>query len=77
MSPEEVFLITFSKHFLFTQTLLDRTGYSVEVTVGQRKYGGPPPDYTGDDISKEPGHEVGYWRPLIPFTFICYARRIQ
>jgi heterogeneous nuclear ribonucleoprotein R len=24
--------------------VLDRTGYKIEVTAGQRKYGGPPPD---------------------------------
>ena len=30
-------------HF-FVQQILDRTGYKTEVTAGQRKYGGPPPD---------------------------------
>lgn len=36
--------------------LLERTGYSLDVTTGQRKYGGPPPDYDG----RQPGagHEV-------------------
>lgn len=31
------------------QTLLERTGYTLDVTTGQRKYGGPPPEsvYTG------------------------------
>uniref|UniRef100_A0A671SV75 Heterogeneous nuclear ribonucleoprotein Q acidic domain-containing protein n=1 Tax=Sinocyclocheilus anshuiensis TaxID=1608454 RepID=A0A671SV75_9TELE len=30
-------------------TLLERTGYTLDVTTGQRKYGGPPPEsvYTG------------------------------
>lgn len=28
------------------QGILDRTGYSLDVTSGQRKYGGPPPDWT-------------------------------
>ena len=28
------------------QAILDRTGYSLDVTSGQRKYGGPPPDWT-------------------------------
>lgn len=28
--------------------ILDRTGYSLEVSVGVRKYGGPPPDFSGD-----------------------------
>jgi hypothetical protein len=27
--------------------ILDRTGYSLDVTTGQRKYGGPPPNWTG------------------------------
>lgn len=31
--------------------ILERTGYELDVTVGQRKYGGPPP---GDDGS-QPG----------------------
>lgn len=32
-----------------TQTLLERTDYTLDVTTGQRKYGGPPPEsvYTG------------------------------
>lgn len=31
------------------QELLDRTQYTLDVTTGQRKYGGPPPEsvYTG------------------------------
>ncbi|XP_023338204.1 heterogeneous nuclear ribonucleoprotein R [Eurytemora carolleeae] len=28
--------------------ILDRTGYSLDVTTGQRKYGGPPPNWVGD-----------------------------
>lgn len=34
---------------LVFQILLDRTGYTLDVTTGQRKYGGPPPEsvYTG------------------------------
>lgn len=27
--------------------ILDRTGYTLDVTTGQRKYGGPPPDWDG------------------------------
>ena len=27
--------------------LLERTGYSLDITTGQRKYGGPPPDWEG------------------------------
>ena len=29
------------------KTILDRTGYSLVVTTGQRKYGGPPPGWEG------------------------------
>ena len=43
-------------HFLFTQEILDRTGYSLDVTTGQRKFGGPPPG--GDPTPPGPGHEV-------------------
>jgi len=25
--------------------ILERTGYTLDVTTGQRKYGGPPPDW--------------------------------
>ncbi|XP_064473329.1 heterogeneous nuclear ribonucleoprotein R-like isoform X3 [Ornithodoros turicata] len=33
------------------KAILDRTGYSLDVTTGQRKYGGPPPDWTGSQPS--------------------------
>lgn len=36
--------------------LLERTGYSLDVTTGQRKYGGPPPNYEGPQPGA--GHEV-------------------
>jgi len=36
--------------------ILDRTGYPLDVTTGQRKYGGPPPNYDGPQPG--PGHEV-------------------
>ena len=29
------------------KAILDRTGYSLDVTTGQRKYGGPPPGWEG------------------------------
>ena len=32
---------------LCLQAILDRTGYSLDVTTGQRKYGGPPPGCDG------------------------------
>jgi hypothetical protein len=39
------------------QEILERTGYSLDVTTGQRKYGGPPPG--GDDQNPPPpGCEV-------------------
>ncbi|XP_071801042.1 heterogeneous nuclear ribonucleoprotein R-like [Asterias amurensis] len=28
--------------------MLEKTGYSLDVTTGQRKYGGPPPDWEGE-----------------------------
>ena len=36
--------------------ILDRTGYDLDVTTGQRKYGGPPPGWDG--IQPGSGHEV-------------------
>jgi len=36
--------------------ILDRTGYSLDVTTGQRKYGGPPPG--GDPNQPGCGHEI-------------------
>jgi len=40
------------------QEILDRTGYTLDVTTGQRKYGGPPPD--SDAQQPGPGHEVSF-----------------
>lgn len=39
--------------FEFFKALLERTGYTLDVTTGQRKYGGPPPDsvYSGQQPS--------------------------
>lgn len=38
---------------LYLQALLERTGYTLDVTTGQRKYGGPPPEsvYSGQQPS--------------------------
>lgn len=33
------------------KAILERTGFSLDVTTGQRKYGGPPPNWEG----KQPG----------------------
>ena len=38
--------------------ILNRTGYKLDVTTGQRKYGGPPPNWDGDPPSS--GCEVSY-----------------
>ncbi|KRX97115.1 Heterogeneous nuclear ribonucleoprotein Q [Trichinella pseudospiralis] len=37
-------------------SIIARTGYPTEVTIGQRKYGGPPPDYEGSPPG--PGCEI-------------------
>jgi len=38
------------------RAILDRTGYTLDVTTGQRKYGGPPPNWEG--APPGPGCEV-------------------
>jgi len=38
------------------KAILDRTGYALDVTTGQRKYGGPPPNWDGPPPG--PGCEV-------------------
>ncbi|XP_054722311.1 heterogeneous nuclear ribonucleoprotein R-like isoform X2 [Uloborus diversus] len=38
------------------KAILDRTGYTLDVTTGQRKYGGPPPNWTGSPPG--PGCEI-------------------
>ncbi|EMP29931.1 Heterogeneous nuclear ribonucleoprotein R [Chelonia mydas] len=40
------------------QALLERTGYTLDVTTGQRKYGGPPPDTVYSGIQPGIGTEV-------------------
>ena len=40
------------------KALLDRTGYTLDITTGQRKYGGPPPGWDG--AAPGTGSEVGY-----------------
>ena len=39
------------------RAILERTRYTLDVTTGQRKYGGPPPDW-GDQPPPGPGCEV-------------------
>lgn len=36
--------------------ILDRTGYTLDVSTGQRRYGGPPPNWSGQQPG--PGHEI-------------------
>ena len=40
------------------QELLDRTGYTLDVTTGQRRYGGPPPKHVYDGEEPGPGCQV-------------------
>lgn len=42
---------------------MERTGYSLDVTTGQRKYGGPPPGWEGPPPGT--GCEVGYVHILV------------
>lgn len=44
--------------FLICQALLERTGYTLDVTTGQRKYGGPPPESTHSGAQPTVGTEV-------------------
>ena len=45
------------------KAILDRTGYSLDVTTGQRKYGGPPPGCDGPSPGN--GCEVGQYLEII------------
>lgn len=47
-------LSMFSDH----QALLERTGYTLDVTTGQRKYGGPPPESAHSGAQPTIGTEV-------------------
>lgn len=49
-----------SQVFLFStsQALLEKTGYTLDVTTGQRKYGGPPPGSTHAGVQPTVGTEV-------------------
>jgi len=44
--------------------ILARTGYSLEISIGQRKYGGPPPMWTGS----VPGSDCVVFCGKIPFN---------
>lgn len=45
-----------------------KTGYTLDITTGQRKYGGPPPDWEGPAPGN--GHEVSgvEWSPTADVT---------
>ena len=61
--------------------LLERTGYTLDITTGQRKYGGPPPGWEGPPPGQ--GEKVGYSTCSNQFTvlksplnvFVCCDRR--
>lgn len=44
---------------LLSKALLERTGYTLDVTTGQRKYGGPPPEEMFKGTHPGIGTEVG------------------
>ena len=44
---------TKSTHSVAIQELLARTGYKLETFPSSRVYGGPPPDFTGDEPREE------------------------
>lgn len=44
--------------FIGDQALLERTGYTLDVTTGQRKYGGPPPESAHSGVQPTIGTEV-------------------
>lgn len=45
-------------HRAGNQALLERTGYTLDVTTGQRKYGGPPPELAHSGAQPTIGTEV-------------------
>lgn len=56
----DLFSVTFSDN----QALLERTGYTLDVTTGQRKYGGPPPESAHSGAQPTIGTEVQNLSPL-------------
>ena len=44
---------TNSDHSSAVKELLSRTGYKLETFPSSRVYGGPPPDFTGDEPKEE------------------------
>jgi hypothetical protein len=60
------------------KAILDRTGYKLDVTTGQRKYGGPPPNWT--DLPPPNGCEVNlchYSEMMTTTTFLLISYFFQ
>ena len=57
-NPVSLKLASIHWSFFPHKALLQRTGYSLEITTGQRKYGGPPPDWPPESLQPPPGSEV-------------------
>lgn len=60
--------------FCVFQALLERTGYTLDVTTGQRKYGGPPPEDVFKGTQPGIGTEV-YKRVLSIFEALIFWPR--
>jgi len=58
------------KQFYF-QELLDRTNYSLDVTTGQRRYGGPPPKDVYDGDEPGAGCQVRHFLITALFALQC------
>ena len=56
------------------QEILDRTGYSLDVTTGQRKYGGPPPGLPSNPPGS--GHEVLHSATDFHLAVICVVSQL-
>ena len=56
--------------------ILNRTGYPLEVTQGQRKYGGPPPDWEGPASGPTgTGHEVNSLEmEFLEYLLLCLLK---
>lgn len=53
------------------QALLERTGYTLDVTTGQRKYGGPPPDSVYSGVQPGIGTEVSILQLFAEIFPVC------
>ena len=55
--------------------ILNRTGYKLDVTTGQRKYGGPPPNWEGDEPVS--GCEVSIFFNVLCGSKICFFKKVK